>query len=224
MKKKKYLMLIAAITVSSAFLLNGCSFKFPDLSGQNTAISAETENLTDGSIQVYSRWYNTDNEKLAGAKIAFYDGNELLVEAVTDENGSLETYTLPGNTELKCVVTDASGTEIANSKFTYKISPDYSALTVFTTQEESDIQEIDVPADKTILSIAMYVTENNTISHANVTPYDEDAADETAQTPEEETDTSQDGQTDTSQDGQTDTSQDGQTDTSQDGQADQPQE
>ena len=171
MKKKKYLMLITAISVSSVFLLNGCSFKLPDLSGGATPISTESENLTEGSVQIHSRWYNSANEKLAGATVSFYDGSELLAEAITDENGNLEAYTLPGNTELKCTVTDSSGTEIANTKVIYKISPDYSAFTVIMIHDESDVQEIEIPNDKTVLSIAMYVTDNKTISHANVTQY-----------------------------------------------------
>lgn len=219
MKKKKYLMLIAAITVSSAFLLNGCGFELP-LSSGNTAISAETENLTDGSIQAYSRWYNSDNEKLSGATVSIYDGSELIVEATTDADGNLEACTLPGNTELKCVVTDASGNELANSKFIYKISPDYPSLTIYTARDDSDVQEINIPADRTVLSMAMYVTEDSAVSHANITPYDADAASGTEQTPEGSADPAAEGETDQPQDGQADPNADGQADPNADGQAD----
>ena len=53
MKKKKYIALIAALTLSSAFVLNGCSLALP---GEETKIStgaelsAEQEILTDGNV------------------------------------------------------------------------------------------------------------------------------------------------------------------------------
>ena len=55
MKKKKYIALIAALTLSSAFVLNGCSLALP---GEETKIStgaelsAEQEILTDGNVQI----------------------------------------------------------------------------------------------------------------------------------------------------------------------------
>ena len=219
------MMLIAALTVSSTFLLNGCSFGLPNSTdGQPLSVEAENENLTEGEIQVHSRWYNTDRQKLAGATIAFYDGKDLIFEGSTDGDGNLEVYTLPGNTELNCVITDASGNEIANAKVIYKISENYSSLTVYTLQEDSDTQKLEIPAGKTDLSMAIYITENGMISHANVTPYDETAAAEANESGEIQADQSQDGQADQSQDGQTDQPQDGQTDQPQDGQTDQPQD
>ena len=59
MKKKKYITLIAALTLSSAFVLNGCSLALP---GEETKIStgaelsAEQEILTDGNVQLYTHW------------------------------------------------------------------------------------------------------------------------------------------------------------------------
>ena len=40
MKKKTYAALIAALTISGAFLLNGCSFELPN---QSTAVSTGAE-------------------------------------------------------------------------------------------------------------------------------------------------------------------------------------
>ena len=72
MKKKKYITLIAALTLSSAFVLNGCSLALP---GEETKIStgaelsAEQEILTDGNVQLYTHWYNADGSRLAGATV-----------------------------------------------------------------------------------------------------------------------------------------------------------
>lgn len=174
MKKKKYAALIAALTISSAFLLNGCSFELPNQSPQlstGAELSVEKETLTDGDLQLYTRWYGSDGQKLAGATITIYDGNEELFEGTTDENGNLEMCTIPGNTELRCTVTDASGDEIAKSDVLYKISDSYDSITVYTTHGESDTQKVEVPSSKTTLSAAIYITDNKTLSHANITEY-----------------------------------------------------
>ena len=174
MKKKKYAALIAALTISSAFLLNGCSFELPNQSAQlstGAELSVEKETLTDGDLQLYTRWYGSDGQKLAGATISIYDGNEELFEGTTDENGNLEMCTIPGNTELRCTVTDASGDEIAKSDVLYKISDSYDSITVYTTHGESDTQKVEVPSSKTTLSAAIYITDNKTLSHANITEY-----------------------------------------------------
>ncbi len=174
MKKKTYAALIAALTISGVFLLNGCSFDLPNQDTQvstGAELSAEKETLTDGELQLYTRWYGTDGQKLAGATIAIYDGNEKLFEGTTDENGNLEMCTIPGNTELRCTVTDASGDEIAKSDILYKISDSYDNITVYTTHGESGTQKVEVPSSKATLSAAIYVTDNKTLSHANITEY-----------------------------------------------------
>ena len=174
MKKKKYIALIAALTLSSAFVLNGCSLALP---GEETKIStgaelsAEQEILTDGNVQLYTRWYNTDGSKLAGATVTVYDGNDQLFQGTTDENGNLEACTLSGNKELRCVITDASDNELAKSDILYKISDSYQAITVYTTHGEADTQKVEVPTSKTVLSAAIYLTDNKTLSHANITAY-----------------------------------------------------
>jgi hypothetical protein len=179
MKKRIYLTLLALLTAGSVLLLNGCSLSLPEVSTDAT-LSSEAEILVDGNVQLYSRWYNSNDEKLAGAVVSFYDGKTLVFEGTTDENGMLQTEPLPGNTELTCIVTDASGSEIANTTVIYKISDSYSAITVYTIAEDSDLQQIEVPADKTILSAAIYVTEDGMISHANLTQYIE-TTDETSE-------------------------------------------
>ena len=199
MKKKKYIALIAALTLSSAFVLNGCSLALP---GEETKIStgaelsAEQEILTDGNVQLYTRWYNADGSRLAGATVTVYDGNDQLFQGTTDENGNLEACTLPGNKELRCVITDASENELAKSDILYKISDNYQAITVYTTHGEADTQKVEVPTSKTVLSAAIYLTENKTLSHANITAYiasdkentTDAAADDTATDGQQQTD------------------------------------
>ena len=168
MKKKKYIALIAALTLSSAFVLNGCSLALP---GEETKIStgaelsAEQEILTDGNVQLHTRWYNADGSRLVGATVTVYDGNDQLFQGTTDENGNLEACTLPGNKELRCVITDSSENELAKSDILYKISDNYQAI------GEADTQKVEIPTSKTVLSAAIYLTENKTLSHANITEY-----------------------------------------------------
>ncbi len=220
MKKKTYAALIAALTISSAFLLNGCSFQLPNEAPQistGAELSAEKETLTDGDVQLYTRWYGTDGQKLAAATVAVYDGNEKLFEGTTDENGNLEACTIPGNTELRCVITDASGDEIAKSDILYKLSDSYDSITVYTTHGESGTQKVEVPSSKTALSAAIYITDNKTLSHANITEYiaadqagdaQADTATDTQTDPGAQTDATTAAPTDaaTPADGQTDAS------------------
>ena len=91
MKKKTYIALISALTISGAFLLNGCSFELPGTDATvsaGTELSAEKEILTDGKLQLYSRWYDASGEKLANATVTITDGNETVFEGTTDENGT----------------------------------------------------------------------------------------------------------------------------------------
>ena len=81
MKKKKYIALIAALTLSSAFVLNGCSLALPGEEtkiGTGAELSAEQEILTDGNVQLHTRWYNADGSRLVGATVTVYDGNDQL--------------------------------------------------------------------------------------------------------------------------------------------------
>ena len=98
--------------------------------------------------------------------------------------------TIPGNKELRCVVTNESGDQIAKSDILYKISDSYDSIMVYSTHGESDTLKVEVPASKQQLSVAIYLTDNKTLSHANITEY-------TAGT---QADTSADGATDASTD------------------------
>ena len=51
MKKKKYIALIAALTLSSAFVLNGCSLALP---GEETKISTGAE--LSAEQEILTRW------------------------------------------------------------------------------------------------------------------------------------------------------------------------
>ena len=108
---------------------------------------------------------------LSSPGITVYDGNDQLFQGTTDENGNLEACTLPGNKELRCVITDSSENELAKSDILYKISDNYQAITVYTTHGEADTQKVEIPTSKTVLSAAIYLTENKTLSHANITEY-----------------------------------------------------
>ena len=106
MKKKTYIALISALTISGAFLLNGCSFELPGTDATvsaGTELSAEKEILTDGNLQLYSRWYDASGEKLANATVTITDGNETVFEGTTDENGTLEMCTIPALLQMNTV-------------------------------------------------------------------------------------------------------------------------
>ena len=176
MKKKKYLILFAALTLSTAFLLGGCGLGEPSET-EKTALSAEAEKLTDGNIVLHSRWYNEQNGKLASATVTFSQDDKQIAQGTTDENGNLAVCTLPGNTQLKCVVADAAGTVLAESDVIYKISAEYPSITVIPVSEDNEISTIEVPAGQETVNAAVFVTKDKTISHANLSHYKEPAQD-----------------------------------------------
>lgn len=175
MKMRKYLMLIAALTVSSAFFLGGCSLDLPG-KGNDTAISSESENLTEGNVQLHSRWYNHQNAKLASATITLYDGDQQIFQGTTDANGTLLIPEIPANKEIKYSITDAAGTVVGESSVIYKISADYTSLSIIPASEKEAIEEVDVPTERLNISAAIFVTEDKTVSHANLAPYTEESA------------------------------------------------
>lgn len=207
MKRKTYLTLFLALTVCGAVSLNGCGFGLPgstDNASAATELSAEQDVLTDGSVTLHTRWYDADGNKLANATVTIRDGRTEVFSGTTDENGNLEYFSIPGNTEYTCEVTDESGETLAESDLLYKISGAFDSITILTTHGEEGTQEVDVPADKTDLSAAIYLTENKTLSHANLTPYVEDAntaTDDTAASDDTQTETTDGAAADGAADG-----------------------
>lgn len=159
------------IIILFIFYRSLCTVFYQSKISTGAELSAEQEILTDGNVQLHTRWYNADGSRLAGATVTVYDGNDQLFQGTTDENGNLEACTLPGNKELRCVITDSSENELAKSDILYKISDNYQAITVYTTHGEADTQKVEIPTSKTVLSAAIYLTENKTLSHANITEY-----------------------------------------------------
>lgn len=198
MKTKKVITLLTAIAVSSLFL-NGCSTDLTSINADETTVSAEmeTENLSDGNVRMHSVWYNADGSALSGATVTFTADKEDIFTGTTDENGNLEVCSLTGNTAITCTITDNSGETIAESEIILKISSDYTALTIYPVHSSDKSERVvEIPTDKTEIRAAVFVTEDQEISFANISPYSESAADDTAQ----DADTTDTADTDTSAD------------------------
>lgn len=178
MKKKKYLILIAALTISAAFLLNGCGKNNNSTPNSTSAVSADAElntqssqeNATtvEGNVQLTSRWYQADSSKLA-AKITFQADGKEIASGTIDSNGKLAALTLPANKELTCTVTDTAGTVLAESGVTFKLSPDYTTFSVYPADSEKKTQTMDVPASKSSITAAMFLTSDKTVECVNLT-------------------------------------------------------
>lgn len=177
MKKKKYLILIAALSISASFLLNGCGQNNTSASSSSVELSAEVEaqtgtvknaTLTDGNLQLTSRWYQADNSKLANAKLSVKADGKEIASGTIDANGSLSALTVPANKMLTCTLTDAKGTVLAESAITFRLSADYTTFSIYPTDSEKNEQTVEVPAAKTNISAAMFVSKNKTIDCANL--------------------------------------------------------
>ena len=174
MKKKALIALLAALTAGSFLLLSGCGTDQTDISGSSISAEAETEHLSEGTVQMHSVWYNTDNSALAAAAITILDGREELFSGTTDEAGNLEACNLPGNTELTFQVTDSTGDTLAEGEVTFKISEDYESLTIYPVHDEDNSGHLlEISPDKTVLRAAIFITEDGDISFANLSPYNE---------------------------------------------------
>ncbi|MCC8029379.1 MAG: hypothetical protein LIO75_06260 [Lachnospiraceae bacterium] len=186
MKKQRIFTLFAALTAGSLLLLNGCGVDLTSINADETALSAEleSENLSDGTLLIHSIWYNSDGSRLTDAEVVLSSADGELFSGTTDESGCLDECTLPGNTAITCEITDSSGDVIAEAEILFKLSADYSDLTIYTSGSKEDSQCIlEIPTDKTDIRATVFLTEDGSLVFANLTPYtgsDETADGETA--------------------------------------------
>ena len=212
--KKRTVTLLVAAALTGCLLLAGCT---PDsdsstavsgssYSDEEGSVSEETDTDTtvaeEGTLQAHCVWYDAEGVSLSGISVTFSNGMEILYNDSTNENGKLETFTLPGNTTLSCTVTDGNGEELASMEMQFSISSDYSDLTVYpvhTDEEEEEIEEllVEVPTEKTDVRIAFFINEDGTITIGNITVYSESYDEETESTDSETTDSETTDSTDT---------------------------
>ena len=177
MKKKALITLLAALTAGSFLLLNGCGTDQPATSDSAVSAEAEAENLAEGTVQMHSVWYNTDNNFLPSATVTILDGRDELFSGTTDESGNLEACNLPGNTTLTCRITSSTGDMLAEGDVVFQISDDYESLTIYPVRDGENSEHIlEIPTDKTVLRAAVFITEDGAISFANLSPYDESSS------------------------------------------------
>ncbi|MCD8232657.1 MAG: hypothetical protein LUD14_12795 [Clostridiales bacterium] len=193
MKKKAMLSLLSVLTAGSVLLFSGCgTVDLTTINEEETTLSAEieTEDLSDGTLQVHSVWYDAEQNALASATVTFSDESGEIISAATDDSGSLESSVLPGNTVLTCEITDSTGEVIASSEIVFKISSDYTDLTIYTASGEEETSQcvLEIPADQTDLRAAIFLTEDGQISFANLTPWsDSYETDESEESADDET-------------------------------------
>lgn len=205
MKKKILISLFAALTAGSVFLCSGCgTVDLTTINEEETTLSAEmeAEDLSDGTLQIHSIWYDTEQNILASATVTFSDEDGEIASATTDDSGNLEACILPGNTVITCEVTDSTGEVIASSEMIFKISSDYSDLTIYTSSDEEEDSQciLEIPTDQADFRAAIFLTEDGRISFANLTPwsdsYETDASeDDTDEETSDGEDDSADGET-----------------------------
>lgn len=174
MKKKTITLLFALLTAGSVLLSSGCGVDLTSINEEDTTLSTEMEeeDLSDGTIQIHSVWYNTDESRLTSATVTISDESGEIFSAVTDDSGKAETCTLPANTVLTFELTDAAGTVIASSQVVFKLSSDYTDLTIYTVSEDTESERvIEIPPDQTDIRAAIFVTEDAQLSFANLTPW-----------------------------------------------------
>lgn len=173
MKKKALIALLAALTAGSFLLLSGCGTDQPNNSSAELSAEMETEHLSDGTVQMHSVWYNADNSVLTSATVTLLNDNEELFSGTTDESGVLEACSLPGNTPITCKIADSTGSTLAEGEIIFKISNDYTALTIYPVHEESESEQhvLEIPSNKTDFRAAVFITSDGSLSFSNLSPY-----------------------------------------------------
>ncbi|MCD8132575.1 MAG: hypothetical protein LUE19_01820, partial [Clostridiales bacterium] len=203
------------LTAGSVLLLSGCGVDLTAINTADTDISAEleTENLSDGTILVHSVWYSSDESSLSGAVITLSSDDGELFSGTTDDSGCLEECTLPGNTTITCEITDSTGELLAEAEIVFKLSSDYSDLTIYNTSDseaENSQCILEIPTEKTDIRAAIFVTEDGGLSFANLTPYTE-SDDETDDAADSEDEAASDDTADGSESADTQETSDGET-------------
>ncbi|MCD8217128.1 MAG: DNA polymerase V family protein [Clostridiales bacterium] len=211
MKKKALLSLLAALAAGSILLCSGCTVDLTSINEEDTTLSAEIEsdNLSDGNLQVHSVWYQNGGDKLTSATITFSSEDGEVYSGVTDDSGKLDASTLPGNTVLTCEITDSTGEVIASSDIIFKISSDYTALTIYTPSEDENECILEIPTDKTDIRAAIFLTENGQLSFANLTPWSDSYDEETVDDGDDASAEDEDASSDESSEGEDASAEDG---------------
>ncbi len=193
MKTKKILPLLAMLAAGSMLCLSGCNVDATNINEEEVPIeeAVEEEDLAEGMVLLHSIWYDADGNKLPDVDVAFYDGETLAFSGTTDENGGLEAFSLPCNTTLFCSVTDEAGNPIAESDVVIKLSDNYESIVIYPTrdvetEEETPTLTMEIPTDEVNLRAGFYITQSDTVSLANLTPYVEEETEEAAEEETEE--------------------------------------
>ncbi len=173
--KRRIVTALLAAALAAGVVLSGCGVDLTNINEEETTLSAELEaaNLSDGTLQLHVVLNDTDSARLSGVTVTFYAEEAGLLTRTTAEIGRLAAATPPRNTPITCQV--ASGaTVLASTDFIFKISSEYSDLTIYTVDADDDSERIaEIPATEDDIRAAIYVTEEGRLSLANLTPYQE---------------------------------------------------
>lgn len=178
MKRQKCILLLAAFSLGSILMLGGCGKDRTDTDTNTPVVSEEApEAEASDFFQIHSHWYEKNGAPLTFAVVTYYDGEKEIYQGTTNEDGFMTAFTLPANRTLTCVVKDSMGSELASSKMIYKYSGEISSAAIYPVHEDSESPEqlIELPITKIEYSAALFLTEQGTVSHANVSPYSEAA-------------------------------------------------
>ncbi len=182
MRKNFLITTLAALTAGSMILLGGCSdVDITSINAEDTTLSAEIEasNLSDGEVTLHCIMYDSNGNQLPMVNVAFSSDEGALFTDTTGDDGSMGTVTLPCNTMLSCVVRNSEGTVLGQSDIVFKLSGDYSALTIYPPEEPDDPDSyteqcvLEIPIDKTNLRAAIFITDDGYLNFANLTPYED---------------------------------------------------
>lgn len=177
-KRVKITALAIGCVLGSALLFSGCGSILDEIGitghSEDAVIEEELEQGTatstaDGTIRLTSHWFDQDGEKLINATVTITaDGTEVYT-GTTDENGILPACTFPSNQKITYTVKDASGAVLGSSEAAYIVSGDFSVITIYTRNADSNTQKIEIPSGKTDIVAAMFIDSNQKIGHSNIT-------------------------------------------------------
>ncbi|MCD8299666.1 MAG: hypothetical protein LUC41_00580 [Clostridiales bacterium] len=181
MRNKILIPLLAAVLAGNSLLFTGCAGSDVDITNINaeeTTLSAEIESdaLTDGNVTLHFVVYDYNGNTQAGVNVSISDESTQLFTGTTDDDGSLGSMSLPCNTLLTCSIRSITGSALGTSEMIFKLSGDYSSLTIYPPAASSDNDGImqcvlEIPTDSTNLRAAIFATEDEYLSFANVTPW-----------------------------------------------------
>ncbi len=164
--KRRILTIAMIFAMAGTLLLGGCGKRSSEIQG-GSGLSTEVEatSTADGAATLNSTWYDYDGNYLTGFTVTIKSGSEVIFNQEVNENGQIPEFSVPTNTEVNVLITNASGAELASSKLKFSVSVDYPQMVIIPP--ENGVAEIQLPSGATAINVSLFVNKDGEVAFSS---------------------------------------------------------